>query len=57
MLNTIDQDWPQIAEHISIMYYPPTLISESLNADATFPQRDAAAYLCAKIYYHLDNFD
>ncbi|CAD8134748.1 unnamed protein product [Paramecium octaurelia] len=49
MLNQVDQHWSEISELLSQI--------ESLSEDPKFPERQLASYLCAKIQYHLDNFD
>lgn len=45
----VDFNWAEIADHL------PKI--ESLYEDETFPQRELAAYLASKVYYHLEEYD
>lgn len=49
LIKVVDSNWSEIADNLQLI--------ENLYEDKSFTQREAAAYLCSKIYYHLEELD
>ncbi|CAI2379462.1 unnamed protein product [Moneuplotes crassus] len=45
----VDQTWPEISNHLDLL--------DALSSDESFPERQLAAFVASKVFYHLQEYE